>query len=160
MSLTPTLEAVSEMQVTDVARLSPPALMQLLYDAQTALQKAKTVKEFIEGAINVKYGQRFDALRRDQNKPYGIVHLDDAGFDIGCDRTRKTEWDQTKLAGIAKRITAEGDAVDEYIGISYSVSERKYNAWPSSIRQTFEDARILKAGKPNFTIKAVEGEAV
>ena len=52
---------------------------------------------------------------------------------------------------------AAGDDPAEYVETSYRISERKYAAWPVSLRDGFEAARTVKAGKPTFRL--VVGEA-
>jgi hypothetical protein len=55
------------------------------------------------------------------------------------------------------RIRAAGDDPAEYVETTFRVSERKYAAWPTAIREGFEAARTVKPGKPIFRL--VLGEA-
>ena len=152
-----TLQNIESHPIGEIIALPPATLMGLLADAEEAARKAKLVREWIEGTVNLKYGQRFEALRRDQEKPYGVIHLEDNGCIVTCDLSKKPEWDQTKLAEITNRIRAGGGDVDEYVDISYRVAERKYAAWPEHLRQSFEPARTVKAGKPSYAIKIADG---
>jgi hypothetical protein len=56
------------------------------------------------------------------------------------------------LAIIAQRLAAAGEDPAEFIDVKYSVSERKYGAWPQALRSQFESARTLKPSKPKFTL--------
>ena len=47
---------------------------------------------------------------------------------------------------------AAGDDPTEYVDVAYKVPERKYNAWPESIRLAFAPARMVRTGKPSFTL--------
>ncbi len=100
---------------------------------------------------------RFQALRQQQDKPFGTVHLDNDGCTVTCDVPKKPEWDQQKLAAVVHQISAAGDNPSEYVDVTYKVAERKFTAWPEHIRQTFAPARVLKAGKATVSIKANEG---
>nr|CAM77557.1 hypothetical protein MGR_1681 [Magnetospirillum gryphiswaldense MSR-1]CAM77559.1 hypothetical protein MGR_2579 [Magnetospirillum gryphiswaldense MSR-1] len=40
------------------------------------------------------------------------------------------------------------------------MSERKYGAWPGSIRSAFEVARTVRTGKPTFALQIGSGEGV
>ena len=70
---------------------------------------------------------------------------------------KSVSWDQQELAAIAQRIASNGDDPAEYIDVKYSVSERKFAAWPETLRRPFEAARTLKPAKPAFRL-AINGE--
>ncbi len=50
------------------------------------------------------------------------------------------------------RIRAAGDDADEFVETVFRVSERKYGAWPTAIREGFAPARLVKTGKPTFSL--------
>jgi len=67
-------------------------------------------------------------------------------------------WDQAQLATIAKRIDAAGESVEEFIDVSYSISESRFQNWPSTLRSQFEATRTVKPGKPTYRLtQAGEG---
>ena len=74
-----------------------------------------------------------------------------------ADLPKKVEWDQATLGRMVARIRAAGDDPAEYVETTFRVSERKYAAWPTAIREGFEAARTVKPGKPSFRL--VLGEA-
>ena len=86
----------------------------------------------------------------------GKVHFMDDGIRVTSELSKRPEWDQQKLAEIAKRIAEAGDDPAEFIDVAYKVSERKYTAWPESLRAAFEPARTLKTGKPTFQLETVK----
>lgn len=154
MSLT--LAQVHQQSPSELASASPSELMQLQVEAANALASAKSLKERVDGAIAVKFEQRASALRQQQGKDTGSVHFEDQGIRITAVLPKKPEWDQKQLAVLAKRIAAAGDDPSEYIDISYKVPERKYTAWPETLRTTFANARTLKTGKPTYRLQPIE----
>ncbi len=152
-----TLADLRTLPVGEIMNLSPSALLLVQKEATEAFESAKLTKEWLENAIRLKYDTRFQALRQQQDKPFGTVHLDDDGCTVTCDVPKKPEWDQQKLAAVAEQIRAAGDDPAEYVDVTYKVAERKFTAWPEHIRQAFAPARVLKAGKATVSIKANEG---
>ena len=152
-----TLTDLRTLPVGKIMNLSPAALLLLQKEATEAFELAKLTKEWLENAIRLKYDTRFQALRQQQDKPFGTVHLDDDGCTVTCDVPKKPEWDQQKLAAVVEQIRTAGDNPSEYVDVTYKVAERKFTAWPEHIRQTFAPARVLKAGKATVSLKINEG---
>lgn len=152
-----TLNDIETVPIGELAALPPAELKMLLDEAEALTKKAKLFREWLEGAVNLKYQLRIDAQRRTQDKPYGVVHIEDDGHIITCDLPKKPEWDQAQLAVITQNIQASGDNAAEYVETSYRISERKFSAWPEHIRQAFEKARTVRVGKPTYAIKQIEG---
>jgi hypothetical protein len=71
---------------------------------------------------------------------------------LSVDVSKRVTWDQAQLATIAKRIEAAGESVEEFIDVSYSISESRYQNWPSTLRSQFEAARTVKPGKPTYRL--------
>ena len=61
-------------------------------------------------------------------------------------------WDQAALADFAQRIAATGDKVADFIDIDYSISESRFNAWPTTLKETFAKARTVKPGKASYRL--------
>jgi hypothetical protein len=108
--------------------------------------------DWLHGAIGLRYADRAAAARRAEGKDTGTVRLADDDVTVIADLPKKVEWDQTALSDMVGRIRAAGDDPAEYVDTSYRVSERKYGAWPASIREGFEAARTVKPGKPTFRL--------
>lgn len=85
-------------------------------------------------------------------KDSGVVHFDDGEVRITADLPKKVEWDQALLASLEARIAANGDNPREFIDVSYRVSETKFSAWASALREQFIPARTVKVGKPSFRL--------
>src|SRR3546814_5080699 len=54
-----------------------------------------------------------------------------------------------RSANLDSRIAANGDNPREFIDVSYRVSETKFSAWASALREQFIPARTVKVGKPS-----------
>lgn len=147
-----TLDAIRAMPVGEIAALPADALATLQEDADAALKSAKTLKDWLDGAIALKFGERAREARASLGKDTGTVRFSDGAVTIVADLPKKVEWDQGKLAALVETIRASGEDPAQYIEISFSVSERAYGAWPDAIRRAFEPARTLKTGKPTFRL--------
>ena len=53
---------------------------------------------------------------------------------------------------IIRRITESGDDPKQYVEITFRVSETKFNAWPITLKSSFEAARTVKTGKPSYRL--------
>jgi hypothetical protein len=146
---------VRQFSVRHIAELTAEDLKVLKSEAEDVQRQAKEAKEWIDIAIGVKYQDRVETLRREQDKETGVVRFLDGDIRIAADLPKKLIWNQKKLATLAERIRTSGEDPNEFIDISYKVAERKYTAWPESLRASFSSARTLKTGKQTF----VFGEA-
>jgi len=157
-----TASILHEIQATPVAELAQQpaeALRRLQLDAGDLLDAAKAVVDHIDRAVDRKYADRARQLRLAAGKDTGVVHFDDGTVRVAADLPKRVEWDQAKLADIARRIVASGDDPSEFLEISYRVSETKFNAWPESLKSAFVPARTVKTGKAKFTLGRVgEGQ--
>jgi len=149
----PSLADLARMPLGDIIALSGETLALLQEEADEALRRAKTAKDWLDGALERKYGAVAAELRRREGKDTGTVRFDDGGVTVVADLPKKVEWDQEQLAATVERIRASGDDPTEYVDLAFKVPERKYGAWPIHIRAAFEAARTVKTGKPTFTLK-------
>jgi hypothetical protein len=140
------------MPIGEIAALPADLLAVLQEEAEDAAKAARTLADWLNGAIGIRYSDRAAAARRDEGKDTGTVRLDDGEVTVIADLPRKVEWDQATLAAMVARIRAAGDDPAEYVETSYRVSERKFGAWPAAIREGFEAARTVKPGKPTFRL--------
>jgi hypothetical protein len=148
----PTLDQLRTMPIGDIVTLPSEVLAVLQEDADAALKSAKSMKDWLDGAIAQKFGDRAREARAAIAKDTGIVRFSDGTVTIVADLPKKVDWDQAKLAALVETIRGSGEDPGQYIEISFSVSERAYGAWPDAIRRTFEPARTLRTGKPTFRL--------
>jgi len=52
-----------------------------------------------------------------------------------------------------KRIVAAGEPLSEYIDVEFSVSEKRFSAWPTNMKEQFVEARTVKGGKPAIKVE-------
>ena len=153
-----TLADIHRMPVGQIAALPADQLAMLKGVADQHLTQAKTVSDWLDGAISLKYADRAAECRHDAGKDTGTIRFEDSGVTVIADLVKRIEWDQAMLAGLVERIRADGADPTDYVDISYGVSERNYNAWHTDIRQEVEPARTVRTGKPKFRL--VLGEEV
>lgn len=146
------LDDLPTMPVGEIAALPSDQLALLKQDADERLRAAKTLCDWLDGAIALKYGDQAQEARRAEGKDTGAVRLQDGPVTVVAELPKRVDWDQAMLAGLVERIRADGADPAEYVDISFSVPERNYTAWPTDIRQEFEPARTVRTGKPKFRL--------
>jgi hypothetical protein len=146
------LDDLPTMPFGEIADLPGDQLALLKQDADERLRAAKTVCDWLDGAIALKYGDDGQEARRAEGKDTGTVRLQDGPVTVVAELPKRIDWDQAMLAGLVERIRADGADPTEYVDIAFSVPERKYTAWPKDIRQEFEPARTVRTGKPKFRL--------
>jgi hypothetical protein len=145
------------MPIGEIAALPADLLAVLQEEAEDAAKAARTLADWLNGAIALRYGDRAASARRSEGKDIGTVRLEDGEVTVIADLPKRVEWDQVTLGKMVARIRAAGDDPAEFVETTLRVSERKYGAWPAAIRDGFEAARTVKPGKPSFRL--VLGEA-
>ena len=153
------LEDIRAMPVGEIAALPAGQLALLQEDTEAALTAAKTLKEWLDGAIGLRYAEKAHAARRDAGKDTGTVRFLDGDFTVVVNISKRVIWDHAQLGALVERIRAAGDDPAEYVDIALKVPERKYAAWPSAIRTAFEDARTVETGKPVFKLSLAKEDA-
>ena len=148
----PQLNDVGAMPIGDIIQLPAEHLALLQEDASANLEAAKRLKDWIDGAITHRYAERAINARRTEHKDTGTIRFLDDTVTVVADLPKKIDWDQALIAEVIERIRAGGDDPAEYVEISFKVPERKYTAWPESIRATFAPARTVKTGKQTFRL--------
>ena len=154
MSNRVTLDRIPGLPLGDIASLPVDQLVLLLDDLAEEKARLKRLDDWFNGVLNLRYGERAQALRRAHGKDAGTVRIeDDDGFVAVCDLPKKPEYDQEKLRAAVETIRSWGSDPGEFVTTEIKVSETRYGAWPSEIRKVFEPARTLKTGKPSFRIE-------
>jgi len=138
--------------IGDIAALPAEQLAILQQEVADLLTSAKRLKDRLDSGLDLKYRDRAAALRRSAGKDAGTVRIEDGDVVVLAELPKRVDWDQRGLAAVVERIRAAGDNPAEYIDVTYEVPERKYTAWPESIRASFASARTLRTGKASFTL--------
>jgi len=152
----PTLAAIRTMPAAQVAELLAEHLALLQEEAAEALEAAKQMKDRLDGATALRFASQADAQRRAAGKDTGTVRFERDGVTVVADLPKKVDWDQALIAAVVERIRAAGDDPSQYVDIAIKVPERKYGAWPDSIRAAFAPARTVKTGKQTFRLSLAE----
>lgn len=152
----PRLDSIRTLPIGDIAGLPAEHLALLQEDAAAALEASKKAKDWIDGAIALRFADHVQALRREAGKDTGTVRFEQDGVSIVADLPKRVDWDQALIAGVVERIRAAGDDPTQYVDIAIKVPERKYTAWPENIRTAFAPARTVRTGKPSFLLTLTE----
>jgi inorganic triphosphatase YgiF len=127
-------------------------LANLKEQADAHLASASQMVAILHGVFERRYAAGLNST--------GTHHRQDGGFDIKVTIPKRVDWDQAKLDAAVKTIREEWQADPaEYVDFKVSVQERRYDAWPSAIRDLFEPARTVKTGKPQFAVTLAKREA-
>ncbi len=76
------LEHAQLMSIGDLASASAADLQHVQDEASESLRKSKALKDWIDGAVALKYEQRAQAIRQEQGKDAGKVHFVDDGIEM------------------------------------------------------------------------------
>lgn len=147
-----TLADIHRMPVGQIAALPADQLALLKGAAEEQLTQAKSVADWLDGAISLKYADRAQDTRQEASKDTGTIRFEDDGVTVIAELPKRIDWDQALLAQIAENIASAGENPAEFIETKLSVSERKYGALPESWRKGFEPARTVRTGKPKFRL--------
>ncbi|CBJ35913.1 hypothetical protein [Ralstonia solanacearum] len=126
--------------------------------AQVAQLQAfvKTVRAFADQVSELRYADLARSAILAAGRDHGTVRIDDHGQTVTCELVNNVVWDQAKMRQLARNIAASGDIPEQYMTITYKVSETKYKNWPHTLREQFEGARTVRPGKPSFTLEQPE----
>jgi len=153
-----TLADIHRMPVGQIEALPADQLAMLKDAADQQLTQAKTVADWLDGAISLKYADRAAECRAEACKDTGTVRFEDDGVTVITDLAKRIDWDQDRLAAMVERIRAAGDDPAQYVDIAFKVPERKYAAWPDAIRAGFEPARTVRPGTLKIEIVPQGGD--
>ncbi len=126
-------------------------LVSLKEQADAHLASASQMVAILHGVFERRYAAGLNST--------GTHHRQDGGFDIKVTIPKRVEWNAEGLDRAVETIRSWGEDPAEYVDFKVSVQERKYDAWPSAIRDLFEPARTVKTGKPQFAVSAAKREA-
>lgn len=140
------------MTAKELATLPTDQLACLLEESAAYKADATLIADRLTDALALKFDARATALRQSEGKDTGRVSFDDGDHIVRADLPKKIDWDQSKLEMAVHEIGEWGDPT-EFVTLKYIVSETKYNAWPSGIRDLFTAARTVGTGKPSYVIE-------
>ena len=143
---------IAEMSVSQLAALSPAQKQEINRNLDTAIDWLKKARTKFDAALEQSYDEQARAARIEVDKNFGAVHFTVGPLRITVDVPKRVTWDQAALADFAQHIAATGDNLGDFIDIDYSISESRFNAWPSILKETFAKARTVKPGKASYRL--------
>ncbi|MBT7443305.1 MAG: hypothetical protein HN790_04990 [Methylococcales bacterium] len=146
------LQQANKMSTQEISEFSAKEIMTLQTSAAESLQQAKRINDRIHDALELKYKDLASVSRIHAGKESGSVNFEDGQIQVSADLPKRVTWDQKQLAELSKRIQESGEDPLQYMDIAYKVPERKFTAWPDTIKSAFQDARTLKMGRQSFKL--------
>ena len=93
----PQLGDIRTMPIGEIAALPAAVLALLQEEAEDAAKAARSLADWLNGAIALRYGDRAAAARRAEGKDTGTVRFDDDEVTVIADLPKRVEWDQAEL---------------------------------------------------------------
>lgn len=153
---TPSVNDMLNMPTGELAQMPVELLASLQAELVHASKQLRAATGRFNFALEVRYATRASEARRACGKDTGTVRLADGDYTVVADLPKRVDWDQAKLAAMAKRIADSGEDPTEFIETTLKVSERKYTALPGSWRKGFETARTVRPGTLKITLEPNE----
>lgn len=148
---------LAELSVSQLAALSPQQKLEIHTNLDQAIAWLKKARIKFDQALNQCYGEQARAALRASGRDFGTTHLCDGPLHITFTLPKNVTWNQQQLSGIAARIAASGQKVEDYLDIKRSVSESRYTHWPPALQAQFVAARTVESGHPSFEL-SIRGE--
>lgn len=153
---TPSLDDMLNMPTGDLAQMPAELLATLQAELDHASKQLKAATARFSTALEVRYATRAADARRACGKDTGTVRLVDGDYTVVADLPKRVDWDQEKLALIARDIADSGEDPAQFIDTKLTVSERKYGALPGAWRKGFDPARTVGFGKASFKLEPTD----
>ncbi len=154
------LDEVGNFVMAELENLPLADLDRLIQRVTNAEDTARHYKQFLQSVLHHRFGERAHQLRQEAGKNTGTVRFDVDGHTVIADLPKKVEYDQRKLKEAVEALRKWGENPEDYVSLEVKVAEAKYTAWPPAVRQLFEPARTLKAGKPTYKLERIVAGAV
>lgn len=151
-------DQLTAMSEADLVALSPEQLHEVHINLAELIAWVKAAQAKLHTAMQRRYAEQERAARAEASKDFGVIRIEDGPVRVAIDVPKRVSWDQAQLAEMARRISASGDRVEDYIEVEFSVPEARFNNWPTALREQFAPARTVKPGKRAFDL-SVSGDS-
>ena len=155
-----TLDEIGNIVLAELESLPLEDFDRLIQRVSAAEEAARHYKQFLQGVLHRRFGERAGQLRREAGKTTGMVRFNVDGHTIVADLPKKVDYDQRKLKDAVDALRKWGEDPEDYVSLEVKVAEAKYTAWPPAVRQLFEPARTVKAGKPTYKLEVIHAGPV
>lgn len=150
----PSLDALDSMGGDTIQDLPPDIIAKLYSDAKDRNAATSAAVAKLDAAVLSKYTAEIATGYAAKGDPTGVVKFDHASHTVKIDRPKRVDWDADKLSEIETVLSEQwGSDPAEFIDTKRSVSESKFQAWPSPITKLFMPARTVKASKTKISIE-------
>ena len=149
------LDEVGNFVMVELENLPLADLDRLIQRVSDAEDTARNYKQFLQSVLHRRFGEQAHQMRQDAGTNTGTVRFDVDGHTVIADLSKKVEYDQRKLKEAVEALRKWGENPEDYVSLEVKVAEAKYTAWPPAVRQLFEPARTLKAGKPTYKLERI-----
>ena len=146
---------IGELSIPDIAALPPEELQELQITLLAMHTNVKATLDRVHSVLDQRYGDQASAKRLETGKDFGVCHFTDGPLQVTVDLPKRVSWDQAQLSAIATRIANSGEKVSDFIDIEFSISESRYNNWPTSLKEQFGPARTVKPGKTSYRLALI-----
>ena len=152
---TDALDEVGNFVMAELEKLPLADLHRLIRKVSHTEDTACHYRQVLQGVLHRRFGERAHQQRLDAGRSTGTVRFDVDGHTVIADLPKKVEYDQRKLKEAVEALRKWGENPEDYVSLEVKVAEAKYTAWPPAVRQLFEPARTLKAGKPTYRLERI-----
>ncbi len=144
------------MSVKQLAALPAVQLAEIARHLQEVQSWLDIEQPKLQAAHAVNYDDRARKVRLEAGQDFGVVHFEDGPVRITVDTPKRVTWNQRQLEAIAKRISASGEHVEDFIDITYGVPEARYVSWTPTLQKQFAAARTVEAAPSSFVLSIVQ----
>lgn len=116
---------------------------------------AEAIKKERAELIDFLIKSNDEAISKLDKNEYGLgtVNFEDSGYEFKATVSKSVKWDENELRVIRGEIRNADKNPDDYINVSYKVSETDYKGWTDAIKKRFEKARTVKPSAVKLTFK-------
>lgn len=150
---------IAEMSVSRLAALPPEQKAEIDRNLDEAIDWLKKARSKFSAALDACYGEQARTQLLAEGRDTGTTHVRDGEIDVTVEIGKDVKYDIDGLSSLVAKIEATGGDPREYVEVKYSVSERKFQAWPQALREPFERLRTVTPKAPKFTLRRMEGGA-
>lgn len=152
------IDKFMKMSIGDISQLPIKKLNEFQTVFENMAAKAILARQWLSGALLLKYSPLINEKRETKAQPYGDITIKDQGYVVIESRPLACEWDKTKLKKYADRIRESGGNPEDYMDISYTISEHRYFSLADDVRSSLNEICSLKPGKESITIEKCGGD--
>jgi hypothetical protein len=154
------LDEIGQLYMNELDKLPLPDLDRMIKQVTAAKDTAALYLNALQSTLHSRLGGHAQQLRQEAGKSTGTVRFEVDGFLVVADLPKRPEYNQVKLKEAVEALRKWGEDPEHYVSLEVKVAESKYTAWPPAVRQLFEPARTLKAGKPTYKLERIVDGAV